>query len=629
MRRVFSILAFVLLVLSLPAFAQKNRLISDIQGDSNYSAYVGEVARVTGIVTARTRTGFFLQTPDGKADDNPKTSEGIFVFTKTEPGAEAVVGNLVSITGRIAEWAPSADPNSLKTTQISMEKGKDFVAVESKSNPLPKPVVLTPDDFKPNSIDQLEKYEGMRVTIAEMMVVAPTARQGEIDETRGTSESNGVFYGVLSGLNRPFRDIGFDVYDYLMLSDKDKARYKKDYPKLALFDHNPERLRIESAAQLGSQPIDVTSYATVKNTTGVLNYAWRAYSVLVDPGSKPEVSGLVVARSLPTPSEKQFAIAAMNVERYFDEEDDPAIIEPIINSEGFARRTKKMSAAIRLYMKYPDVIAVVEAENLNVLKKLAEAINKDSEAAGKPNPQYEAYLVEGNDPGGIDSGFLVKRSRVEVLETKQFGKDDTFKNPVSKDEVALNDRPPFMLRAAIKTPSGPFEFTVIANHLKSFRGYNDEKDAPFVRMKKKLQAEFLAKFVAERQKANPAERIALVGDFNFYQFNDGIMDVIGTIKGTPAGADSVINPADDLVDPDLLNLVDLIAADTRYSYVFDGNAQVIDQFIVNEALRKSVAGFGFAHLNADYPEVYRNDPNRVERYSDHDAAVAFFDLEKR
>ncbi|MBK7705731.1 MAG: hypothetical protein IPJ30_08095 [Acidobacteria bacterium] len=534
MKKVVFGLVLCFVAFGLQVSAQKNRLISDIQGDKNFSAYVGEVVRVNGIVTARTKSGFFLQTPDSKVDGNPNTSEGIFVFTKTEPEGEATVGNLVSITGKVDEWAPSADPNSLKITQISMMKGRDFVAVESKSNPLPKAITLTNDDFKPNSIDQLEKFEGMRVTVPELMVVAPT--NGRVDEMNGSSISDGVFYAVANGLEyrRPYREVGYSIYDFLMLSDKEKDKMRKDYPKMTLFDHNPDRLRIESSGQLGAQPIDVTTFANIKNLTGVVNYAYRAYSILVDPDNKPEISGLTRAKAFPTPTDKQFSIAAMNIERFFDDTDDPETKEPIINTEGFARRIKKISIAIRLYLNNPDVVAVVEAESLPVLKKLAEAVNKDSEAAGKPNPQYEAYLVEGNDIGGIDSGFLVKRSRVDVLETKQFGKEDKFKNPVSKEDVFLNDRPPFLLRAAIKTASAPYEFTVIVNHLKSFRGYTDEKDAPFVQMKKKLQAEFLARYVGERQKANPAERIALVGDFNFYQFNDGIMDVIGTIKGSPA-----------------------------------------------------------------------------------------------
>jgi uncharacterized protein len=165
---------------------------------------------------------------------------------------------------------------------------------------------------------------------------------------------------------------------------------------------------------------------------------------------------------------------------------------------------------------------------------------------------------------------------------------------------------------------------VIVNHLKSLRGYNDEKDAPFVRMKKKLQAEFLANFVAERLKANPNERIALVGDFNAFQFNDGIMDVVGTIKGTPAPKDSVFIASEDLLNPDLTDLVDVIKPNQQYSYSFDGNAQVLDHFLVSPAMKSHINGFGYARVNADFPEIYRDDSNRVERFSDHDAAVAFF-----
>lgn len=604
-----------LLVFVSGAAAQKNRLISDVQGDKNVSPYAGETARLTGIVTARTKIGFFLQTPDDKVDGNPNTSEGIFVFYRSEPPVEATIGNLVSVTGTIDEFRPRADLQSLSITQLSMRKGTDFIAVESKGNALPKPVVLTVGDFKPNSIDQLEKYEGMRVLVNELTVVAPTrGRDGE---------SDGVFYGVLRELARPFREPGFDIYDFLVLPQKEQDRIRKEFPKLPIFDHNPERLRIESVAQLGAQPIDVTSFAEIKNLTGVMYYGYRAYSILIDADSKPAVSGMVKAQPLPAPKENQFAIAGLNVENLFDDEDDPAIKEDILKTIDFQRKIKKISMAVRTVMQTPDVVGIIEVESLATLKKLADRINADAEAAGKPNPKYEAYLIDGNDPRGIDSGFLVKSTRVKVLETKQYGRDEKFQQPVSKNEIFLNDRPPFLLRAAI----GNFEFTVIVNHLKSFNGYNDEKDAPNVRMKKKLQAEYLAKLVAERSKANPNERIALIGDFNAYQFNDGITDLIGTIKGAPAGKDAVFNASDDLLNPDLVALVDLIKADQRYSYSFDGNAQAIDNFLINENFRKHIAGFGYARINADYPEIYRNDETRLERFSDHDAAVAFFTLD--
>jgi uncharacterized protein len=220
----------------------------------------------------------------------------------------------------------------------------------------------------------------------------------------------------------------------------------------------------------------------------------------------------------------------------------------------------------------------------------------------------------------------VKTARVSVVEVKQLGKSDKYKNPVTGDDNFLNDRPPLMVRASIKDPAGgkPFEFTAIVNHMKSFLGYNDPRQKDNVRLKKKLQAEFLAKTVQARQKADPAERIILLGDFNAFQFNDGIVDMIGTIKGAPAGQAEVLMPSEDLVEPNLINLVDVIDMKQRYSYIFDGSAQVLDHIIVSETLRRHTSGFGYARLNADFPEVFRNDNSRLERFSDHDPAVAIF-----
>lgn len=612
--------------------AQKSRSISEVQGDKNDSPFVGEQARLSGIVTARTRTGFFIQTPDDKTDNNPATSEGIFVFTKTEPGGEAAIGNLVTVTGMIVEFRPKQEPLSLPITELSMMKGKDIISAESKGNALPKPIVLTAEEFKSGVLDALERFEGMRVQIKELTVVAPTG--GRIDDKNASSESNGTFYGVVKGLPRPVRGAGYDIYDYLLLETKDKDKFKKDYPKIPIFDDNPERLRIESTAQLGSQPIETTSFATIKNLTGVVHYAYRAYTIYVDADYKTDVSGFVKASPLPAPGARQFSVAAINLENLFDDQDDPAIKEDIVTTAAFEKRLKKISQAIREYMMSPDVVGIVEAENLAALQRVADRINKDAVAAGKPDPKYEAYLIDGNDGRGIDSGFLVKSSRVKKIEVQQFGKEEKYKNPNGKDDTILNDRPPLMLRASIDDPKTkqPLEFTVVVNHLKSFLGYNDPTQQDNVRLKKKLQAEFLAKWVQDRQVKNPSERIILVGDFNAYQFNDGILDVIGTITGKPAPKEEVMNPSEDLVNPDLINLVNMIKEDQRYSYSFDGNAQVLDHIIINEAMKKHINGFGYVRLNADFPESYRNDDKRVERFSDHDAAIAYFtfdDLTKK
>ncbi|MFL6466525.1 MAG: endonuclease/exonuclease/phosphatase family protein, partial [Pyrinomonadaceae bacterium] len=353
-------------------------------------------------------------------------------------------------------------------------------------------------------------------------------------------------------------------------------------------------------------------------------------TIFVDPDAKIEVSSSRKTVPLPATTVRQFSIAGMNLENFFDDKDDPDIKEDILTPEAFQRRLKKISAAIRDYMATPDVIGVVEAENLDSLKRLADRINKDAVGAGKPDPKYDAFLIDGNDGRGIDVGFLVKTSHVKVLESKQFGKSEKFKNPNTGEENSLNDRPPLMIRVSIEdAKSGkPFEFTVVANHLKSFIGFNDPKQMENVRLKKKLQAEFLARWVEERQKANPEERIMLLGDFNAFQFNDGVMDMIGTIKGKPSAKDTVLMPSEDLVTRDLIDLVDAIAVGQRYSYVFDGNAQVLDHVIINEPLRKHINGFGFIRINADFPESTRNDDSRAERYSDHDPAVAYFSLDE-
>ena len=140
MKRFGTLLFAALSLFVIDASAQRARLISDIQGNKNYSAYEREWLRTSGIVTARTRNGFFIQTPDDKVDNDPNTSEALFVFTRNEPSAEAAVGNFVTVSGTVGEFSPAADPGSLPITQLSIQFGRDFVAVESKNNPLPKPI---------------------------------------------------------------------------------------------------------------------------------------------------------------------------------------------------------------------------------------------------------------------------------------------------------------------------------------------------------------------------------------------------------------------------------------------------------------------------------------------------------
>jgi predicted extracellular nuclease len=587
--------------------------IAQIQGNGDESPLRGTSVTTRGVVTGVKTNGFFIQM-EAPGDGDPATSDGVFVFTSSAPPAAAVVGNDVCVTGTVQEFVPSQDPGSPPATEISFTTS---VFAISSGNPLPPPVVLTTADTDPaGAIDQLEKYEGMRVHVDSLTAVSPT--QGTITEASATSVSNGVFYAVITGVARPFREPGVEVPDPLPPGAP---------ATVTRFDSNPERLRVDSDGLVGGTPLDVTSGAVVTGVTGPLDYAFRTYTIDPDPATPPGVSGNATATPIVAPGPAQFTVAAFNVERFFDTVNDPATQDAVLTPAAFQNRLNKVSLVLRNLMRSPDAVGLEEVENLSTLQSIAAKVNADAVAAGDPDPAYVAYLEEGNDIGGIDVGFLVKSSRVSVVDVTQEGKDTTYINPNNGQPELLNDRPSLVLRAEILRDGAPsLPLTVIANHLRSLSGIDDPADGNRVRTKRRAQAEFLANLVQARQTADPAERIVLVGDFNAYQFSDGYVDVIGTVKGTPTPPDEVVLASSDIVNPDLTDLVETVPAAQRYSYSFDGNAQVIDHVLVTGNLLGSFASAQFARVDADFPESLRNDPNRPERISDHDPVVATFNM---
>src|SRR5262249_21666767 len=184
--------------------------IHTIQGAGNTSPFASNVVTTSGIVTGIKSNGFFIQTPDADIDGDSNTSEGIFVLPPSAPTAAAVVGNSVAVMGTVQEFIPSADPSSPPATEIGLVT---MVSLISTGNPLPVPVVITAGDTLVNDLNNLEKFEGMRVSVPSLTVIAPT--QGTVTETSATSVSNGVFYGVVTGVPRPFREPGVQIPDPL------------------------------------------------------------------------------------------------------------------------------------------------------------------------------------------------------------------------------------------------------------------------------------------------------------------------------------------------------------------------------------------------------------------------------
>ncbi len=599
--------------------------IHDIQGSGNSSPIVGSSVNTTGIVTGLRSNGFFIQEPDATVDADPNTSEGVFVFTSSAPPAAAAVGNSVLVTATVSEFIPTADPSSPPQTELT----SPTTSLLSTGNTLPTPHTITASETLVNDLNNLEKYEGMRVTVSSLTAVSGT--QGSKNEANATSTSTGIFYGVITGVARPFREPGIEVPDPVP-TPYPSGSAPANVPR---FDFNPERLRVNSLAQPGSSALDVTSGEVITSITGPLDYGFRTYTIDVDPPTvtpAPGVSGQGSAVNVPVASYRELTIASFNMERFFDTTDDPNTSDVVLTSTAFNNRLSKASLAIRNVLQSPDVIGVEEMENLTTLQAVATKVNNDAVAAAQPNPNYQAYLAEGNDVGGIDVGFLVKASRINVFSVTQYNLTETYTNPDTNASALLNDRPPLALRASLTAPDGStFSFTVIVNHLRSLSGI-DSTTSAHTRVKRQKQADSLATLINEmenggaRQVLPYDQNIVSVGDYNAFEFNDGYVDVMGAIKGTPAPADQVVEANADLINPDLTDLTLLVPSANRYSYSFDGDAQVLDHELVNNNMLARFTRQAYGRMDADFPEIFRSDPNRPERLSDHDPAVAYFAL---
>ena len=597
-----------------------------IQGAGASSPLLGQTVITSAIVTAVRNNGFFVQMPDAEADANPLTSEGIFVFTSAAPSADVAVGNRVQVRGEVQEYVPSADPAQPPLTELG---GSPVVTLVSTGHPLPAPVELTATFPDPDgAYDQLERLEGMRVTAGSLTVNTPTL--GSVNETSATATSNGVFHAVVTGVPRAYRQPGVQEPDPL------PAGSPAGVPR---WNTNPEVVAVSSRA-LGGDTADVMSGCLVTGATGPLDYSFRRYTIYPETSVQVDCSGVDLPAPALEPGADDASVATFNMERFFDDSNDPAIGEPVLTPLAYQTRLDKASLAIRDYLHAPDILATEEIENLAVLQAVAQRVNGDAVAAGQPDPQYVAYLEEGNDVGGIDVGFLVKTAdvgagiaRVEVLAVTQVGKATTWTEPGGGTSL-LNDRPPLVLQARVHFADGrSVPLTAIVVHQRSLNGAEEDSAGGVrVRAKRQEQAKFLAGMIQARQTTDPAERIVVLGDFNAFEFNDGYGDSMGTVTGLPSADDTTVVPGDgaDLVDPDLYDLTFLNTPDVSYSYAFDGNVQSLDHILANAALMAAAdvdtLSISHARINADFPAIARNATDSPTRLSDHDPTLLLLRL---
>jgi hypothetical protein len=541
--------------------------IWEIQGNGLASPLVGQtVLTQDNVVTAVVFNGFFIQDPTPDAD--PETSNGIFVFTGAAPTAE--VGDLVDVTAKVSEF--------FNMTELD---GAVTVTELSHGNPLPAPVLFgptVPSPDQPQPATEMERYEGMLVRVENGTVSGPTNQFNEAS--------------IVAATSRPFREPGI-LFPGLS--------------GLPVWDGNPEVFEVDTDFLADEQ---LAAGAVVAVAEGPLAFSFGDYQIWPTTLS---VVGTIVPAPVRARAAGEFTVASQNLFRLFDTVDDPGG-DPLPTEQEFADRLAKFSLQIRDVLGSPDILAVSEVENFNTLQALAAQIAADDAAVA-----YTAHLMEGNDIGGIDVGFLV-RDTVAVDSIVQFGLTDTFTfNSVT---ALLNDRPPLVLTGSYTGNGAAFPVTVIAVHQRSLGGIEDPADGPRVREKRHQQALRLSQFIQSLQTATPGLRLIAIGDFNAFEFTDGYVDVMGQVTGNPDPAGALI-PATDEVDPDLTNQTLSEPADQRYSFVFDGSAQALDHGVTSDGLALFMRGAEHSRGNADAPFSFDDDPSTPLRSADHDGLVLF------
>ncbi len=571
--------------------------IFDIQGAGATSPVNGQgVVTLDNIVTAVGPEGFTIQTPDARSDASVDTSDGIYVFTGGAP--TVAVGDQVDVSGAVTEF--------FGFTEFS---AGSLVSTDSSGNALPAVTVFdsnvpSPDPMAPSCAIEYECYEGMLVEIVGGSVTGPNQRFG----SDPVAEVH-----ITAATERSFREPGIEFPGIAGLPEWDGN------PEV--FELDPDRLG------LANQIIPAGSHF---DATGVIGFDFGGYelwpsSLTVYPATLPAA---VRARE-----EAEMTVGALNLFRLYDDIDDapiprfdpetdtnypPSTDDTVIDTAEYARRLAKFSGYIRSVLMAPDILAVSEVESLVVLQDLANLIKADDASL-----DYTPYLEEGNDIGGIDVGFLVLDT-VEVDAVTQLGRFEI----LAFDGSLLNDRPPLLLEGRQVADGSDFPIAVIAIHGRSLSSIDSATRGERTRAKRLAQAQFVAAEVQALQDANPDINLVVAGDFNAFEFTDSFVDVTGHMKGDVVPGDNLVctdegGDCSDIVNPDLINQVLMIPEGERYSFIFGGNAQVLDHALTSSGLDELVRDFSYGRGNTDAAVDLINDDNTLLRASDHDGLVLF------
>ncbi|MCA9945701.1 MAG: lamin tail domain-containing protein [Anaerolineales bacterium] len=375
-----------------------------IQGEADRSPYVGIEAATSGVVTAvfPELNGFFVQ--DLQPDDNPATSDGLFVFTGVLP-LTVQVGDLLDVNGRVREISGQ--------TALQVDSLADIELNSPGYTNVFTPVPYDPPQDPADALAYNEALEGVLVMVAEpALVVAPTTRFGEYSLVHEKWGVTSVARTVESG--------------FLMHVDDGSAVSHDDQSSL---------------------PYVVTKGDWVANLVGPLAFTYGNYKI--EPIGLPDIAPL--NRPLATiraAEEDELSIATFNVENLFDLVIPHPSSPPLPTVFEYRAKLDKIAQTI-VAMGAPTIIGLQEVENLDVLQDLVE-----EEALAEFG--YEPFLVEGNDSRGIDVGYLVRSDRATVESVNAHDAPGE-----------LFARPPLVMTATVHLAGGDQTVIVLNNHFLS------------------------------------------------------------------------------------------------------------------------------------------------------------------
>lgn len=357
--------------------------ISVVQGGGESSPLIGQTVTVEGIITLDSRDpggwrGFYLQQADGETDNNPDTSDALFIYTDRAGGT---LGTRARVTGRVKEYHGLTE-----LTRVS-----DLTLCGSGPLPDAIPVQLPwPNQQLP------EPLENMRVSLTR-----PLTLIGHYSFAR---------YGELILADRP------QVTPTEMRPPGPTARdlaQKQALNRLRLDDNrstrNPDPLPWP-AAQL-AEGESIRAGDRIGGLIGILDYRfghWR-----LQPTSDPELHRHNPRPEAPARSNgTTLRVVTLNLGNFFNgdgQDNDFENSRGARNKEEFAVQSSRMIAGLSALDA--DIIAAVEMENDgygpdSAIADLATALGPDWRFVATPG-------ATGSD--AIRTDLLYRADRVRTL----------------------------------------------------------------------------------------------------------------------------------------------------------------------------------------------------------------------